>query len=125
MELAHEIGRDLLDVQLVVAVDRYEEDAACQVGYGQVNDEERGELVVLELVVVDDEHEHVAHYAHEADHDVLQYDEYVEVFHHFRTMKEEREEEEGKKRRKGCFFLFLMSIDKVSVCDSSFGLLSP
>lgn len=46
VKLAHEIRRDGAYVQLVVAVERYEKQAACEVRERQVHDEERDGLFV-------------------------------------------------------------------------------
>lgn len=71
VKLAHEVRRDAAYVQFMVAVDRYEKKAAGQVRNGQVHDEERNRLLVAQLLLVHDEHEHIADDAHQRNERVL------------------------------------------------------
>lgn len=73
VKLAHEVRRNGAYVQLVVAVERYEKQAACEVRERQVHDEERDCFFVSQTLFVHDEHEHVAYDAYDRGQCVLDY----------------------------------------------------
>ncbi len=72
MKLAHKVRSDSAYLQLVVAVDRYEERTTEQIGLGQMINKKRDCLILFYLLAVDHEDQTIADQSNKAGYNVLQ-----------------------------------------------------